>query len=109
MTKAETIADWKEKLETNPAWALRALVVVYNEQTPTEQDYEVTAYTNGVGFTGIDAEILTSFAKQYLNKVERFGRTATLSPRQMELLHKKMPKYAGQLYRLTQGKTAVAA
>lgn len=94
MTKKDTVALWKEKLATEPAWALRALIRIYEEQTPTEQDYEVTAYHNGVGFTGIDADILTSFAKQYQRKGE-------LSPKQMDLLYKKMPRYAGQLYRLT--------
>jgi hypothetical protein len=93
-TKKAQVAHYKEKLGTDARWALRGLMRVYAEQTESEKEYEVTAYTNGVGFTGVDADILTSFAKQY----ERRG---SLSEKQMALLFKRMPKYAGQLLRLT--------
>ena len=44
-----------------------------------------------MGFTGIDAQILTSFASQ----VEK---GFTLSQKQTSLLFKMMPKYAGQIF-----------
>lgn len=100
MTKDEKarVAVFKEKLGTDPRWALRGLLRIYKEQTPQEQDYEVSAYDNGVGFSGVDAEILTSFAKQY----ERRGR---LSEKQMALVFKKMPKYGSQLLKLSKPAT----
>lgn len=102
MTKKDTIAEWKAKLATDSRWALRALVRIYQEQTPSEKDIELTMYHNNVGFSGVDADILTSFVKQYQRRGE-------LSPKQMMILHQRIPKYAGQLYRLTQpSKKAVA-
>ena len=98
MTKKETVAQWKEMLGSDPRWAIRGLLRIYQEQTPSEVDYEVSAYDNGVGFSGVDAEILTSFAKQY-------QRRGSLSEKQMNLLYKKMPRYAGQLYKLTNPKS----
>lgn len=92
-TKASEIAFFKEQLGTDERWAVRGLVRLYQEQTPQEKSYEVAAYDNGLGFSGVDAEILTSFAKQYQRK-------GSLSPKQLALLKKKMPKYAGQLQRL---------
>lgn len=99
-TKAARLAAVRAKLATNPKWALRTLTVVYQGQTNQEQSAERTIEENGVGFTAFDAEILSSFAQQ----VERWERSdptrryaSPLSPRQMDLLFKRIPKYAGQL------------
>lgn len=96
MTKKATIANWKEQLGTNAAWALRGLMRIYEMQTPQEQEVELTVYHNGVGFSGVDADILTSFVKQYQRK-------GSLSEKQMNILFQRMPRYAGQLYKLTYG------
>lgn len=90
VTKKAKQAALKNQLGTNPKWALRALTVVYGYQTADEQGSGVTIAQNGVGFSGMDAEILSSFAEQ----VKR-GRT--LSPKQMGLLFKKMPRYWRQI------------
>jgi hypothetical protein len=89
-TKKARIAHIREQLGTSAAWALRGLVRIYANQTADEQAVGTTKHHNDIGFTGADAEILTSFAQQY----ERRG---SLSPKQMGLLFKKMPKYAKQL------------
>lgn len=73
----------------------RALLALYEKQTREEQDAEQTIDHNGVGFNGVDAELLTSFAKQLQG-----GRFMT--PKQDEWLRQKMPKYASQLARLTE-------
>lgn len=91
MTKKEAIAFFKDRLTNDANWQIKGLLRVYSFQTPSEQSMQTTVQDNGVGFTGVDGEILTSFAQQ----VER-GRT--LSQKQMAILKKKMPKYAGQLY-----------
>jgi hypothetical protein len=80
----------KTKLSTDKNWALRALVRVYECQTANEQMSETTNENNGVGFTGADAEFLTSLAKQYQVR-------ATLSDKQMIHVFKKMPKYWNQV------------
>ncbi len=85
------VADYiKNQLATNQAWAIKALVKVYTLQTLDEQTTGQTANLNGVGFSGIDSKILSSFAEQ-LNK----GRN--LSVKQMDIVFKKMPRYHKQV------------
>ena len=71
-------------------WAVRALMAVYRNQTESEQESETTVVKNGVGFTGYDAEILTSFAKCY-------ERRRFLTPKQMAVLRKRIVRYWKQL------------
>jgi hypothetical protein len=80
----------KKKLGVSSQWALHALLLIFSLQTSDEQNSDETSELNGVGFTGTDANLLSSFAKQY----ERRG---TLSPKQMVLVFKKMPKYWNQI------------
>jgi hypothetical protein len=90
--------EWlREKLAHDTEWAYRAMLTVFARQTADEKSAGATVYMNGVGFSGVDAEILTSFAKQYLAKQQRWGATARLSEKQTALLLKKMPKYAAQV------------
>lgn len=84
----------RTKLTTSKEWAIAALLKIYDFQTEEEQNAEATVEHNGVGFSGFDAEILSSFASQYLNR-------GSLSPRQMEILHKKMPRYWGQILKIS--------
>ena len=88
--KYQRIAHIKAKVGSDPQWAIKALMRIYDDQTREEQNAGHTSEHNGVGFSGIDGEILSSFAEQ-INK----GRN--MSPKQMALIHKKMPKYATQL------------
>ena len=74
-------------------WATRALLAIYRNQTVDEQMTGETVEDNGIGFTGTDANILSSFAEQVQN-----GRT--LSVKQLVILNKKIGKYAGQLIRM---------
>jgi len=88
--KYQRIAHIKAKVAVDPIWAIKALMRIYDDQTRDEQNAGHTSEHNGVGFSGIDGEILSSFAEQ-INK----GRN--MSKKQMILIHKKMPKYATQL------------
>ena len=92
MTKKEMMAALKERLASDDRWALRALLLVHRNQTDDEQHAQATLEHNGIGFSGPDAEILSSFAQQY-------QRRGSLSPRQMHVLKRKMPSYAGQVMR----------
>ena len=89
-------AEIKEKIGTDARWASRAVVVIWQKQTASEQEVKVTADRNGVGFNGTDAGILSSFAEQ-------INRGRTLSPKQLEIAFRKMPKYAGQIERIMKG------
>lgn len=84
------VAYIKNQLATNPAWAARAIVKLHQMQTFDEQNSQTTKESNGVGFNGTDATILSSFADQ-INK----GRT--LSPKQLAIAFKKLPKYSRQV------------
>lgn len=68
------------------------VLVLFANQESDEQQSEATNRTNGVGFTSVDAQILSSFAKQVL-----LGRT--LSVKQINLAARKLRKYAAQLAR----------
>ena len=82
---------FKANLGTSANWAVKGLLVIYAKQTASEQSSQNTSELNSVGFSGCDAEILSSFSEQ----VKR-GRT--LSPKQMALVFRKMPKYWEQLW-----------
>ena len=85
-----TFSCFKESFE-------KALIKIFEFQTADEQENEHTYNHNGVGFTGIDGQILTSFAKQLI-KYKR------LSDKQMDLLFKKMPKYWKQVLSISDKK-----
>lgn len=89
-TKTARIAHIKNMLANNDQWALRGLVRIFENQTDDEQNSEQTRHHNNIGFSGADAEILSSMAKQVIA-----GRT--MSVKQMAIIHRKMPKYARQL------------
>ena len=95
--KKDRIALLKDKLGTNPQWAIKGCVRIHEYQTAEEQQMQATVEHNGVGFTGADGDILSSFAEQI-----HAGRV--LSAKQMAILFKKMPKYAKQLDGIAQQK-----
>lgn len=90
ITNAILTSYIKHKLSTDAAWALKALVKIYNLQTADEKASGTTNNLNNVGFSGCDAVILSSFATQFLKR-------NTLSNKQMALLLKKMPRYHNQV------------
>ena len=93
-TKTQIKEFVKRKLGTDPKWAQNPLVKIYDFQTREEQQSRNTLIYNGVGFTGTDGKILSSFAQQFL-------KHGTLSEKQMELLMKKMPKYWIQIVKIS--------
>lgn len=84
-------------LKTNDKAAVKALLVIYSFQTQSEQASDATKEHNGVGFTGLDAELLSSFAKFY-------QRAGFLSDKQMEILRNKITKYWRQLLGVIEAK-----
>jgi len=94
-TQEERVTFLKEKLASDPRWAIRAMLKIFEYQTEEEKNIEATTENNGVGFNGIDGEILTSFSHQV-------NRGRNLSMKQLAILFKKMPKYAKQLDNIVQ-------
>jgi hypothetical protein len=94
ITKGETKEFVKKQLSTNKIWASKALLKIFEKQTQSEQEHETTNEYNGVGFTGIDGEILASFAKQLVSR-------GFLTPKQMAIVYKKMPKYWMQIIKIS--------
>ena len=93
-TKDSLVKALKEQLATRDNQAIKGLLTIYEYQTTEEQCEGHTKEFNGVGFSGFDSDILSSFAQQYLTK-------GFLSPKQMNYVKKYIPKYANQLIRLS--------
>ena len=89
-SKAQLVSMLKTQLATRPQQAIKGLMRIYANQTESEQSSGIVISNNGIGFIHVDSEILTSFAKQ-------FEERGSLSEKQLAILYKKMPKYAGQL------------
>jgi hypothetical protein len=77
-------------LMSNDAALHRAVVAIYRRQTASEQASLQTKEDNGVGFSGCDAEILSSFAQKIL-------KGWIMTPKCVAIARKKMPKYWKQL------------
>jgi hypothetical protein len=98
MDKIYEPKEIRELVGSNQAWAERALQALYAKQTTDERNSHQTIEKNHVGFNGVDAEILTSFAEQLAT-----GRRQHLSPKQLAIAYKKLPKYAKQLHQIAYG------
>jgi hypothetical protein len=96
-TKTDIVALLNsEDTKLREAAQKRALLAIYHRQTQDEKRMAATVEHNKVGFNGVDAEIMTSFSLQLIQR-------AWLSPKQMALVSKKIQKYAGQLADIANG------
>lgn len=84
----------KFMVDTNDRWALRALVVIYNEQSDDEKRFGVANRDNGRGFGKVDAGKMCPIAQRYI----RYKR---LNPYDMIKVHKVMRRYSRQLFDLS--------
>ena len=90
VTKVEILTRLQAKLKTDSKWANRALLAIFKNQTEDEKTDSSVKYHNAMGFRAVDSYILTSFATQLQTR-------GFLTPKQMVIVHKKMPVYARQL------------
>lgn len=93
-SKDSLIKALKEQLATRENQAIKGLLTIYSFQTNEEKCEGYTKEFNGMGFSSIDSDILSSFAEQYTTK-------GWLSPKQMNVVKKHMPRYASQLINLS--------
>lgn len=82
----------KKQIAANDVKAIHAMEVIYNFQTSEEKNKECTIEDNGIGFSGIDSTIMSNLAEYYKCK-------GYLSQKQMAIVKRIMPRYAGQLLR----------
>ena len=88
----------KKKLGSDRRWAVRALERIYKCQCVEEIEAKQTIGKNGVGFSSVDAPILTGV-------YEFYQKRGYLTDKQMSgIVFKIMPRYASQLYRLVSAK-----
>lgn len=78
-----------------------ALLYLFARQTSYEQSTGATSVNNGMGFTGVDAEFLSSVA----SRCKKTGREMTTG--QFPYVQKKLVKYAGQLMGMLTDKAGV--
>ena len=101
-----TKEEIKTLLKTNRKAVIRALVVINERQTETEQSVGSTINRNGRGFTPADAYMGTSMAKFAV-------KNGFLTDKQLEYWLKpnakgveRILKYAGQLVEISKQKTS---
>lgn len=82
--------QWIETQFVTDRYVELALLAIFRRQTADEQRAGQTAYENGMGFTGVDAEFGTSLA----NAILRYGK---LTQGQMFHARKIIRKYWKQL------------
>lgn len=92
-SKKEIENALKKQITTNPKQSIKAMLRIFEYQTEDERKNGSVYEYNGVGFAGTDAELLTSFCNFY-------NQHGYLSDMQINILTKKIAKYAGQLTRL---------
>lgn len=107
LTRQWSKSDMIALLDSRPVFVERALVALYARQTADEQRADVTSHTNGIGFSGCDANILSQFAK-WVTAGEAKGIPAgkRLSQKQRDLTVKKLKKYTRQLIEIAEEKAA---
>lgn len=79
------------KLADDHDFAQMCLFKLLERQTADEQEYRHTSHTNGIGFTKGDALALTKYA-------ELLTPGVGMKEEYWIDLHKRMPKYAKQLF-----------
>jgi hypothetical protein len=90
----------KDLLLFSDVAVMKAILRIYELQTKDEQETNTCHNNNKVGFNGVDAELLSSFAKQILS-----GRK--LSEKQMLYARKKIIKYSSQLTKIANKKNTL--
>jgi len=98
INKKTTLEKIKSTIKSNDAFAVLTMKKIYQFQTIEEQHMCDTIVENMVGFSGADANILSSFTEQVLQWESGDKRYHTpLSQKQMDIVRKKMIKYVRQL------------
>lgn len=82
-----------ELINNNDKMVVKSLMKLYEYQTADEQECGEASWENGVGFNGVDAPIMSSFAEFY-------KKSGFLSKKQIAIARKKLIKYRKQLVKI---------
>jgi hypothetical protein len=108
-TKEEVLAMF----DKHPLYVAKAIIVVFENQTPDEQVAADTKHRNGKGFNGRDAEFGTSLAmraKEFFAIPEDQRRWPhPFTPKQLPHAVKLAKRYVGQVVEAANAKAAKAA
>ena len=95
MATKKAIAEFvRNKLKSDERWAKQALLKIYDRQTEDEKAAGYTRKYNNIGFSGAHSEIMSSLAVQLIRK-------GWLSPKQMKVVYKIIPKYTRQVIEIS--------
>lgn len=89
-------------LDSNDKAVYRAILLIYARQTAGEKTTMSTLEDNGIGFSGCDAELLSSYATQIQTR-------GWLTTNQLPHARRKIRKYWRQLWQLAEQKAASRA
>ena len=93
-----TVDEIKALLQRSDDAVARGVVRIFEFQTADEKNSENTQYDNGIGFSAVDAKIMSSFAKQIMVHQRGGGKYRfPLSPKQLAIARTRIVKYARQL------------
>jgi len=101
-TKVARKQQIKDLLLTNDTAVQRGVVAIYKRQTEDEKATLATREHNGIGYSGVHAEIMSSFA-------QRLMRGNLLSEKQLACARKIIVHYAGQLMEIADSRTGTPA
>lgn len=96
ITDKQAIADLKIAMRSIET-LYHTILIVYREQTESEKNTGFTIEHNGYGFSGADAEVMSRIAEKIINH-------QPLTQWENETAYKRMPKYAGQIWKITKNK-----
>lgn len=90
-TKTYTKDEIINMLDTNDKAVTRAVIAIYNRQTPSEQVIKDTKESNNIGFNSADARLLSYYAEYAINN------KCLLSGKHLNQARNKIKKYWKQL------------
>lgn len=106
MNQFVTVETIRAKVASDPKWTERSILAIYARQTPDEQAVGDTTKNNGRGFSGTDGKFMSSLAKWIQSSRKPDG--SRLTPKQLLVAQKVMPKYAKQLHTIMLEKAQAA-
>lgn len=90
----------KEMLSYDIRWAERALLRLYDKQTPEEKLFRDSGIKNGVGFNKYDCWKLTPIIQTIIKK-QQLKKNYVIPKKDMLSMFKRLPKYWRQILNMS--------